>query len=188
MTPEYVRRLIKTGKITKSSLKTSGKRKLIHPEKARTDLANNVSHVNKKSQKTKQNKPKNKTQKRNTKKAETEQTDASSGKEVYRIIDLAEFGGLNLTEAQTIHEQYKAALKKLDYEKRERELLPADEVRKIWSESITAARSKILSLKGKIGPLLKEFIGDSKNFNTLMSEVEQIEFEVLKDLQRGEVQ
>ncbi len=187
-TPQYVRRLIKQGKISKSSLKTEGKRKLIHPQKALIDLENNISHVNKKPKKTKQSELKKETQKRTTEKTETKQEEALGEEDVRQVIDLANFGRLNLTQAQTIHEQYKAALKKLDFEKRERELLPADEVKKIWSESITAARSKILSLKGKIGPLLKEFIGDNANFNTLMAEVEQIEFEVLKDLQRGEIQ
>lgn len=52
VTPEYVRRLIIQGKITKASLKKHGKRWQINSDMADQDLDNNLSYINRK-----QNKP-----------------------------------------------------------------------------------------------------------------------------------
>jgi len=182
MTPEYIRRLVAKGKIEKSSTIQKGARKFIDPVAARADLDRNLSHINKR-------RPGTNAPAAPAKKTRKRRSDAEKLEELSEVdaVAAAGFEGISLQAAQTIHERYKAALKKLEYEKKEGELLPADEVRKVWSDCIISARSKILSIKGEIGPLLKEFIEDPANFNAVMVAVEQITFDALKDLQRGSI-
>ncbi|VVS95344.1 hypothetical protein [Desulfoluna spongiiphila] len=144
-TPQYVRRLIKNGKITKRSLKTEGKRKLIQPEKAVADLENNISFVNKKNLKTNQNEPKNEPIKRNTEnETGDELSEAFEGQ--LGIVSAAGLTNASLAEAQKIKERFAAALKKLEYEEKSKTLVRATTVEKEAFAMARLTRDSIMAV------------------------------------------
>ncbi|MBI9092918.1 MAG: hypothetical protein JEZ12_27190 [Desulfobacterium sp.] len=163
-TPQYIRKLVKSGKIEKSATRPRGKRVEIDINQAVEQLENNTSYVNKKQpvkqigNETKKTKPKRKKE--------------PTPEEQQETIEAAGLKMLNLTEAQTLKANYDAALKKLEYEAKRRDLLPAGEVEKQVSDMVITARGKILAIKGLLAPLLKEFIEDPENFGLVMDNVE----------------
>lgn len=148
-TPQYVRRLIKQGKISKSSLKTEGKRKLIHPQKALIDLENNISHVNKKPKKTKQSEPKKETQKRTTENVVAEAIEDHLG-----IVSAAGLKTASLADAQKIKERFSAALKKLEYEEKSGSLVKATIVEKEAFEIARLTRDGIMAVVDRSAAVL----------------------------------
>lgn len=181
MSPQYIRKIIKNGKITKKSLKRKGVRSfLINPKKADSDLLANTSHVNKKS--VKYNGKKIKRQpKKETKKKPISEDDKKN------IIKFAGLKIVSLTEAQKLKENYLAALRKLEYKTKRRELLSYDEVRKSFADMVLSARSKILSIKGLLAPLLKEFVDDPENFRAVMENIEIVIRDVLTEMAESDI-
>ncbi len=145
MTSQYIRRLIKQGKITKSSLKTKGKRKLIDPEKALIDIENNISHVSRRSPKAK---PIGLV-------SEPQATQAKSEPEKKAtIISAAGLSNATLSEAQTIKERYAAALKKLEYEKNSNKLVKVSDIQKEAFTMARLTRDSILSVVDRVSAVL----------------------------------
>ena len=94
--------------------------------------------------------------------------------------------GLNksqdLYESQRQEALYKAALKKLEYETKQRDLIPTKDVELAFANIVISARSKILSIKGTLAPLLKEFVQDPKNFGTVMESIETAVRDILTEM------
>lgn len=170
-TPQYIRKVIKNGKITKRSLKKRGKRFLVDPVKADQDLLENTSYINKKPVVKHDGKTTKAQPKKKPTQEEQQKTIKSAGLEI-----------VSFAEAQTLKENYLAALRKLEYKTKSRDLLPADEVRKVLADIVLSARSKILAIKGKLAPLLKEFIDDPENFGIAMDNVETAIRDILTEM------
>lgn len=118
--PEYIRRLIAKGKITQKAIKRHGKCWLVNPEQANIDLAENLS------QRIKQKKSK------------------------LKKIKKAGFENLSFAEAQTKNEQYKASLRKLEYEQKSGKLIPADEVEQEYFSIGRTIRDSLLNIPGRV--------------------------------------
>tara|TARA_B100000614_G_scaffold258650_1_gene281412 strand:+ start:618 stop:1214 length:597 start_codon:yes stop_codon:yes gene_type:complete len=174
-TPQYIRRLVKNGKITKKALKLDGKRFLIDPAQADEDLAANTSHVNKK--------PPVKQPKKETKRTKKETVSDEEKKQTIQEAGLENL--VSLAEAQKLKENYVAALKKLELEEKRGDLLRRDEVERAEAELVLSARTKILSIKGTLAPLLKEFINDHENFGIAMRSVDDVLRDTLQELADG---
>lgn len=174
ITAEYTRRLIRKGKISGNSLKKKGKRYLIHIGKAEQDLASNlsISHAKKAApeapKQTKKTEPDNQV-------VQTAEGISSDG------IEHADFA-----TAQTIEARYKAALKRLDYEQKTGQLIPADQVEEVWTKQILAARTKILAIKSKLAPVLKDCV-DPTLFDNTLAHIDRLIAEVLEDLSGDEI-
>ena len=76
-----------------------------------------------------------------------------------------------LAESQRQEALYKAALKKLEYETKKRDLLPADEVKKMLADLILSIRGDVLAIEGDLAPLLKEFISNPENFGIIKGRI-----------------
>jgi hypothetical protein len=132
VTPEYIRRLIKSGKIPEFALKRHGKRWLVDPEKADAALEKNLSYVNRK------NGPNGSVL---TSKIKPELTEL-------------EKRDLTLAECQLLHQKYKAALAELEFKQRSGELLPADEIKAAAFEVGRSVRDSIMNIPPRLGPIL----------------------------------
>lgn len=151
-------------KLRRNSWKKKGNKYVFHKDRTKEDWEKNTAT---------RHRPKSLPDKKQEKLTQAEQlkTIRESGLKI-----------VSLNEAQTIKANYDAALKKLEYEIKKRELLPADEVRKILADIVLSARSKILAIKGKLAPLLKEFIADSENFGIAMDSVETAIRDILTEM------
>jgi len=88
----------------------------------------------------------------------------------------------SLSDAQTVNENYKAYIKELEYKVKVKELIPAVEAERIMAHIVMTARGKILGIKAKLAPLLKEFIDDPANFGALLESIEEAVREILQDM------
>jgi hypothetical protein len=144
VTPEYIRVLIKKGKIPGSALKRVGKRFHVDPKKADAALDANLSHINRSCK----NAAKNKTTKRkfvSSKKSKT--------RKIKPLTNL-EKKEMTLAECQRLHERYKAALKQLEYDQKSGRLVPADEVKAAAFEIGRSIRDQIMNIPHRLGPVL----------------------------------
>lgn len=140
VTPEYIRVLIKKGKIPETALKRVGKRWLVDQKKADVALAETLSHVNRKTKtnrkiKTSGPKPKTKTRK-------------------FKPLTEIKKRDLTLAECQRLHQKYKAALAELEYKKKSGELLSADEVKSAAFEIGRSIRDQVMNVPARLGPIL----------------------------------
>jgi len=170
-TPQYVRRLIKQGKISKSSLKTEGKRKLIHPEKALVDLKNNVSYVNKKTPKAKQSETGTETGKRN-------QEDDGGTTQHRSVAAKGNTQELTLSQAQTWQARFRAALLKLELEEKSKKLVASERVERDAFAKARVVRDGILRVADRVAPQLAviedpHVIGDILK-TALLTELEEL--------------
>lgn len=164
-----VSKLISTGKISDCIKKISG-RKLIDRDKADAALEEKLDRV--------YNRPETVAKrKKNTK---------TSNVERIAVIKSAGLTILPLADAQQLRENYTAALKKLEYEAKKRELIPADEARTAFADTIISARAKILSIKGILAPLIKEFVSDQDNFGVLMTRIDDTIRNILTEMADAE--
>ncbi len=193
-TPRYVRTLIKKGKISKAALKAKGKKSfLINPAQADRDMKNNISYVNRRPVEQKGNPKKGITNRNKSEQQKTEQAGSGDGEpdsgipeEYQKALERAGIGKIvPFSIAQTLKENYVAAAKKMDLEERRGDLLPKQDIELAYSELVLSARNKILSIKGLLAPLLKEFIDDSENFGIAMRSVDGVLRDVLQELADG---
>ena len=146
-TPEYIRRLVKTGKIPDTAWIVKGKRKFINPEEARSELDKNLSYVNRRMKALKR--PKQNNQNKTKSKLTTEE-------KLEALID-AGFDGENLktlSEAQRIDANYKALLRKQEYEEKQDKLIQADLVEKAAFEAGRKIRDQLLSIPDRCATLV----------------------------------
>jgi len=168
------------------------------PRKFRVDVKKAIKNLDKKlspvnRQKIKPAKPKNKTAKEKTKsktnpkiKSGKKSKTKSEKPDQKQAIRQAGFEDLDFSEARTKNEQYKASLKKLEFEEKSSVLVPADEVKQIWSQHIQSAKTRLLGMKSKIAPIIQEVIEDIEARETVLSSVDACVYEALEELSRGD--
>jgi hypothetical protein len=152
-----VGKYISSGKLSKS-IKKVGIRYQIDRDKADEELSQNLDQLH------------------SRKKKKPDKT------EVKKVVHDAGFDGLTLMEAQTENQKYAAALKKLDFEKRKGELVLASDVKKAMSNIIMTARGGVIAWKGRIAPILKEFLPNPAQFGRCMEAVDDLTDEILQGL------
>lgn len=134
--PQYIRRLIRDGKITETAVRQKGKRFLINPKQAIADLAANTSYMNKRPavehlEKEKQN-----------------ETVSDYKKE--SVINSAGLKIVSLAEAQKLQANYIAALKKIDLEERQGDVLQKTDVEQDAFNIARRTRDAILNIPDRI--------------------------------------
>lgn len=137
-TRQYITKLVRTGKISKKSLKKGSKKILINPDLADSDLVDNLSHVNKK-------KSKAETQNGNKRKQKT-----VPPAEIEAKTKTAGTKGMSLADAQKLQAQYKAALLKLEYEEKSGKLVQVEDVEKDAFDMARIVRDAILNIPDRI--------------------------------------
>jgi len=72
------------------------------------------------------------------------------------LKDLITFEGLapDIAESRAFFEGYKAKLLELEYKEKQRELIPIDEIKEVWTELLKNFQSKVRSIPTKITPIL----------------------------------
>jgi len=182
VSPQYVRKLIQVGKLSVSCLKIEGKRKLVNVAKANRALDANLDHVNRKTQPKTQPCKKRKTQPKRDQQTKDKKT---SDQEKQEAVTQAGFEDLTFSEARTWDERYKAALRKLKYEKEMGTLVEAERVKQKWIKQIVAVKTKILGIKSKCAPSINEMINDSDNKKRLLAIIDTCAREALEDIADG---
>ena len=168
-----VNRYVKQGKLTGSFIKKDG-RVYIDPEKADALLKKNLDPMNPIKE------PKIKNQK-----LYPHQTTVDEKK--YKV-QKAGLKGVDYQTARTINEQYKAALRKLEYEQKSGVLIPANEVERAWTSHITNARTRLLGIKSKVAPLIHEYLADVEDRESVLGLVDSAVREALEELSRSELE
>lgn len=143
MTPQYIRRLIRDGKITEKSLKPHGKRYLVNPKKAIEEMVMNTSYQA-------HQKPVEHTAKGKKETNKKETNTASNDTEKQQIVKAAGLTIVPLAEAQKLQANYAAALKKLDLEERRGDLISKATVEKEAFEMARRVRDAILNIPNRI--------------------------------------
>ena len=170
-TPEYIRRLIQTGKIPDTAWVENGKRKFINPEEARSELDKNLSHVNRRKKVSK--KPKQNNQIKTKSKLTTQ--------EKLEALKDAGMGGENLktlSEAQRIDTNYKALLRKQEYEEKQGKLIPADQVEKEAFEAGRKIRDQLQSIPDRCATLVAAELDPFECKQILMKEINHILYDL----------
>lgn len=161
VSPARITTIVKQGKISGATTTKNGK-VLIDPEKADTLLEQNLDPMN---------------PPRNPKKEVKEE-----------FVKKAGIKGVDYHTARTINEQYKAALRKLEFETKSGQLIPSNEVEKAWTAHITAAKIRLLGIKSKIAPLIQEYLEDIDDRESVLGLVDSVVREALEELSRSELQ
>ena len=170
---QRVSRMVQDGKIPTECISKVGKYKKIIVDCADKALEQNLDRFYNRAESVEKRKV-------NKKKSQPSQEEQVS------VIKSAGLKILSLADAQQLRENYTAALKKLEYETKKRELIPADEARLAFADTILTARTKILSIKGLLAPLIKEFVDDADNFGLLMTNIEDTIRDVLTEMADAE--
>lgn len=95
--------------------------------------------------------------------------------------------GLDFSIARALNEQFKAALKKLEYEERTGKLVPAQEVKAAWIRHIAAAKVKLLGIRAKITPIVRDLVNDREVSDIILEVIENEINDTLVELQRSKL-
>jgi len=146
--------LLRAGKLEGAAVKVGGRWK-IDPKKADKLLAQNISPSKKRQGEVGAAKTRGKRKpKRRAKSGPKGKRKPPTPAEKKRVAKEAGTEDLSLYEAELLEKQYKAALKKLEYEKASGILTEAEAVRKAAFDRARMLRDGLLNLKSKISPLL----------------------------------
>lgn len=148
LTQPRICQLLKAGKFEDAATKTGGRWNIDH-RKADKVLAKNISPSKKRQGEfgARKTRGKRKPKRRSSGKPPTPA-------EKKRVAKEAGTEELSLFQAELLEKQYKAALKKLEYEKATGVLIEAEKVKKAAFDRGRMLRDSLLNLKGKISPLL----------------------------------
>jgi hypothetical protein len=108
-------------------------------------------------------------------------------KEKKETIESAGLEIVSLAKAQELKENYLASLKKIELDQKNKSVIKIKDAENIMIAMVMLARSKILAIKGIMGPLLKEFVTDPENFKLCMGALDKHLDNILIDLARSEV-
>ena len=163
VSPQYIRRIISKGIITKKSLKRKGKRWLVNPESADQDQEKNLSSINRKAD------PKKKPEKKPGK-----ETVIPNAEEKEKVIEKAGVKIFDsLSDAQKFKETYQGALKKLDLEERTGQLISRAERDQQDFNTARTVRDALLNIPDRICSILAAETDDSKVSEFLTKEIRQ---------------
>ena len=115
--------------------------------------------------------------------------ESSGGKGVPTIYDTAKVFRWHMEKKSDPSGDYSELLEFEKYRKIKREndlasgeLLLADDVRAAFADMVLTARGKILGIKGRLAPLLKEFIEDRENFGLALETVDDAIRDILTEM------
>ena len=147
---QYIRRVIAKRIITKKALKKKGKRWLVNPEQADIDRDKNLAPENRKKLKTK-----------------------PTDQEKETVSKKAGTAHLDYAECRRLNEQYKAGLRKLEYDQKSGSLISADKVEQDYFNIGRTIRDSLLSIPNRIGAILAAEDDQLKVANILKTEIIQ---------------
>jgi hypothetical protein len=148
LTQPRICQLLRAGKFEGAAIKTGG-RWNIDPKKADKILKQNISPSKKRQGEFGARKTRGKPRPKRRAKPKPATTE-----EKKRVAKKAGTEKLSFFEAELMEKQYKAALKKLEYEKATEVLIESDMVKKAAFDRARMLRDGLLNLKSKISPLL----------------------------------
>jgi hypothetical protein len=93
---------------------------------------------------------------------------------------------MTLNEARTQKERYLAALRKLEYEEKQGELVKAVEVQKLLVKLITTSKQKLLSIQSGVGQLLADAHVDADTKARILTGIERIINQTLTELSNAQ--
>ena len=125
---------IRKGKLA-GAIKHRGHRTLIDLDKALAILPGNMSNINRKQPTWKPKKE-------------------LSAEEKEKTAEKAGIAGVDYNTAHTLHEQYRAALRKLEYEEKRGQLISADQVRRDADSAARLVKDKVTTWPSRIAPLI----------------------------------
>jgi hypothetical protein len=88
--------------------------------------------------------------------------------------------GLSMSDAQTVFVQYKAAIKKLEYEERVGKLVDAKKVQEIAFDTARRARDSLLNIPDRLSAILAAESDETKVRSILNQEIRQALEELVK--------
>lgn len=150
----------------KSAKKRGGKRikRRINIEKAREELARNLSDINRG----------RKGKKPGEKLKDGIGVGTVPAEEKQRVAEKAGMQGIDLAKARLFNEQYKAALKKLEYEQKSGKLINVDEVEARGFEAGRMIKEQCLSIADRCSPLVAVESDQFKCKQILVKEISRI--------------
>lgn len=89
----------------------------------------------------------------------------------------------NLTDAQKLDREYQAALRKLEYEQKSGELLPAGEVKIALTQHIKSAQTTLLGIKAELSPIVAEYLPDIDERESVLGIVDSRIRQALEELE-----
>jgi len=89
---------------------------------------------------------------------------------------------LTFNEARTFHEKYKAALAKIKYEERCKQLIPAEKIEAEWIKICVSIRTKVLGIKSSITPLVNEYFDDEESRYNILNAVDRVICDALNEI------
>lgn len=161
---QRVAKLIQQGKI-KKGVKKKGNVYSIDPVKADAELEGNLAPINR--PKPKKSEPKPKSGKRSKKKDPPQAEMQNTAKEGGTV-------GMSYNTAHTLHEQYRAALRRLEYEEKKAELIPAESVRKDADALGRLVKGLFTAMPPRTAPLLAAESDPFKVQQMMIKEINQI--------------
>jgi len=177
VTKVYIYTLLKRGKISKDATKPKfrgSKQLLIDSKKALEYMKGNIRSQEK-------NKPKSKIKKL----IKLKQIGSESIDDEKKVIEKAGLQTFNnLTEAQKHKETYLAALKKLEYEQKCGELIPAEQVKRDAERAARIVKEKVTSWPGRVAALVAVEPDPFKCDQILRQECNQLLDEIAKEVLR----
>jgi len=172
---QRVAKLLQQGIISSGVVKFQRGTKLgyrIDPKKADVDYNKNRDHQNRPKPKAKpEQKPKPGTKKRDPPPEVMESTARTAGTK-----------GMDYNTARTLHEQYRAALSKLEYEEKSGKLIPAEQVRKDADALGRLVKGLFTAMPPRTAPLLAAETDPFKVQQMMIKEVNQILTEIADTL------
>jgi len=151
VSPQYIRRIIAKGIITKKSLKRQGKRWVVDPVAADRDREQNLDIINRKT---------------NSKKK-------PSIEDKLEVSEKAGTGKITFNEARRINEQYKAGLRKLNYDQKSGQLISRAERDQQDFNTARTVRDALLNIPDRISAILAAETDESKVSEFLTKEIRQ---------------
>lgn len=141
----------------------------IDPKKADVDYQNNRDHHNRPDPKKKKAAPKARKQKPSP--AEKEDTAHAAGT-----------GGISYADARKLNEQYKAALKKLEYEEKSGKTVNTDTVKRDAERAARIVKDLVTSWPGRTAPIITPLTDVFEVEQALKQETDQLLTEISKEV------
>ncbi len=182
VTPQRVTYYVQNGHIPKEYYTTKGERKFFitkYKEDIKRTIAQNQNVVAVARERRK------KEAKRLKKKTEAElQTKKEEDYRDLTGLDAEVIDPEDFNKYKTLEVKFKAAQAKHNFEALKKENVPSKEVAIAWTTLVLAAKSKILSIKGEVASMIKEFVVDKGNQKLVLDAIDRIIRDTLTDLSK----
>ena len=100
---------------------------------------------------------------------------------------IPEIKDLDFNAARTLNERYKAELKKIELDEKQKRLVPAVEIKQAWVSHVAAVKLKLLGISSKLAPVIREIIEDADISETILQAIESEIEGALTELARSKI-